>query len=1230
MRVFKRMGFSGIMRLAKRSILWIACPLALFGGQSIVLNPQQSLSVVDPLMPASQSWRIEFQMHNLVPPAAGVYGPKLFYLSGVGVHADIYPDGSINFADLRDSVNQGTPCQVFTNGLSDVLVRFQRDLTLNRVTCELWSFDGTGYNSQVEPISSGVNWTLTGGTIGLGVSADLGFLRVATTILPLGSRPPTTADAGDWSEWKFDGNLKDSSTHAHNGSGPATYIQTPDQVAIPLPKTMGAPFWSNWVSLRAGFPAQLDGTSSYSLADASSSVNFFWQELSGPSRVVWANRTSPSPTLTGLIFGTYTFALKVTDAAGNSATASLKTGAVATDNNGVVVNGNPAVDQIYGPMIAFGKNPWGWMDQRALTATTLRTAAYTTMGLNPPSWSIPQAGTVNYVFNGASDLSGGTGTKLCAPISGYSQMSITVCNAAALDLSVLPTRILVGPPYAAEEEIRICSVSSGGVLNVCYDGRGVAPGATNDSYRAGAQAWVNGTLVRQLKVTGTGTTFTSQVCAASGGVAPFLSGTVAYSAGTVTVAAGLSDAAGIGTAWSAANSVVPGYSIRIQATHGGTPFSFVARINSVNSISDLTMNRVFPADADPGTYSYQIVASDVQLPTLHYARADGSDDQMWWYSNGCESDTQLYLTFSHDVTALNGTVQNGKQYSYGALLGYAGGSGVNFYGEDLAHRALYYRSGWTPALNAANTMSDQWAVSPYTAGGDAGGNPLSLGGGVIGAIAAAAIDNRGSWSNIRGFLKSVSVPAAGVCNTDDTRDWSYQFAWIALGAQFDPDTSTGGFRSQWQTKLASIYSWENSCKQADNSWANSGYKFGQGPAVTVTHGSAAVSGTGYTPSTCYGIATGTISVTNGSATATGSGFVNSNKIVIEGTSGGAPFTGFYRFQFNSANSLTLAALWPGDSGTFTYVIENNDNLTGIGAAVNDMQLQKNWGCTYNSPTSLTLSRPWDGPSETAYISQGILPGYVQQPFMMGIKTNELRWASQVAGVNPSGFAALETQAATWIRSTGYDPVTQGLFYGRVMQACEPVTTPPASVAFDSRTPGCNNGLSPGYVSVARTLVAEGNAALSAYYLANPSAAAKSWGDTAYGSLWGNAPYTASGFYTDTVQGSTQQDSYLSSYKWTGYYFGMGMAHQWPAARLGGVAPAQMRTVYVGFNQAAGASARMIVTAPSGASVTYQCGSVSPCAVQVDDRQGSHWLQIQYLSAGGQILSQADPQLLSSM
>jgi hypothetical protein len=54
--------------------------------------------------------------------------------------------------------------------------------------------------------------------------------------------------------------------------------------------------------------------------------------------------------------------------------------------------------------------------------------------------------------------------------------------------------------------------------------------------------------------------------------------------------------------------------------------------------------------------------------------------------------------------------------------------------------------------------------------------------------------------------------------------------------------------------------------------------------------------------------------------------------------------------------------------------------------------------------------------------------------------------------------------------------------------------------------------------------------------------------------------------------------------------------------------------------------RILVTSPSGTVSTIPCAA-TPCAITVDDRQGSHWYQIQHLSGTGQVLSTAVPVLL---
>jgi hypothetical protein len=1202
-------------------------PVLASAGQSLVLNGSSNVSVVDPVLPSSQSWRIEFQIHNWTPTPAGDYSAMLFDLLGTGSIARLSPGGTLETETL-DQVIEQQPCFVSVNGLTNALVRVQKNAAAMLFTCEAWNYDGTGYSSQIENISQlAPPHPYNGGTIGPGALASLGFLRVSTTLLPLGAKPPTTADGGNWTELKFDGNLRDSSGNNHNASGSGvSYMATPNQVAVANPKTFGAPAWSNWVSLRAGFPAQLDATASYSLADASSAVSCAWQQTDGPSSVIWTNQNTPTPTLDGLIFGTYDFSLQVTDVAGSTSSANLQVGAVATDDNGVVINADPNVEKIFGPMIAWGRNPWGYADERAMTATQLRIAAYNAQGLNPPSWDTALPGTVTYIFNGAG-LAGGPATTLSSAITSASATSISVADASPLDLSSLPARILLGSGLP-REEVRICGASATKgptTLTVCYDGRGQSSPA--DGYRAAAQGWAGGATVGQMKVTGAGTNFLSNICTAG----PGPNGNSVYTAGSVQMTPGSSLVTGSGTNWSSANNVIAGYLVRVSATHGGAPFVFSAYIASAGDAGHLTLARPYPTDADAGAFSYSVIQADFTEITLHYTRpADGSDAQTYFQTSGCESDTAVYLYGGHDIASLDGSLQSSVQYSVMDGYGYTSAFGPNFYGEDLAHRALYYRSGWTPALQAARVFGDNFVNSPQVAGGDAGGIPLLIGGGVIGGFAAAILDtsdpNRPSWDTLRGLARGGAIGRIG-CNEIDTRDSGYLGAWLTLAAEFDPDPVE---QANWQTQLGQLLVRDQNCKGADNSWANGFLWNNGGVPLNMTNGSAVVTGNNISPAMCFGIVSGTMSVVNGSATGMGSGFVPGNKIVITGTMNGLPYTGFFQFSLSTDGTITMAALWPGDSGTTTFVIENNDYLTTIATGNNDPQMARNWACTWNSASQITLNRPWDGPTEGgAYAYSYVLAGFGQQSFMLGVHITAMKFASQVADPAIStGYAALAADAARWIQSTGYDPVTQGLFYGRIMQACEPATVAPAGSTFSARTPGCNYGLNGASTRAARVLTAEASQALRVYYESNPTEEARAWGDRAYGSIWGYPGYTTDGVYSDSnyVRDENSNAS-LGAYKWTGFFFGMGMAHQWPAVRLGGVRPEKKRRVSLEVRQGIAAKTQISVTAPSGKVTIFACGPASSCEVTVDDRQGNHWYRVQYLSAEGKVVCESDPSLI---
>lgn len=121
-----------------------------------------------------------------------------------------------------------------------------------------------------------------------------------------------------------------------------------------------------------------------------------------------------------------------------------------------------------------------------------------------------------------------------------------------------------------------------------------------------------------------------------------------------------------------------------------------------------------------------------------------------------------------------------------------------------------------------------------------------------------------------------------------------------------------------------------------------------------------------------------------------------------------------------------------------------------------------------------------------------------------------------------------------------------------------------------------------------------------------------------------------GPYSDDVYLSNIENDNTWSYKWLGFLFGIGMSHQWPAVRLGGVQPAVPSNPAITFDlgSVAGAvSARITVTQPSSATTAWVC-TTSPCSVTVDQRQGAHWYVIEYLDAGGAVLSRSTPDLLA--
>ena len=1097
---------SNIMRYP---IALLLCTSA-WAGQSLVSTSNYVYSSTFPSRAHTVPTRVEFYIHDWPDSPSPA---NAMIMDSLGLQVSIQNPSILFIYDRYEDLGGAQP-QLYLNNVLLVhaaYVRIQRDVVAGQFEVEVWDNQGRRVYVFTHALGTDLPDTIQGFQCGIpGLSTA--FLRVHSNIVPLNSRPPVTADnTNTLLHWKFDGDLTDASGNGYDGtisSGTAGFGATPYQNVVANIAMVGAPLYSSWRTMRVGHTNQMDCTKSFSQADASANVTCAWSLLSGPS---WSidNAAAQQPNVTPSAFGDYNIQLQVTDTASTQATTSLHIGAVVMDDNGVVIPTDSRVTTIFGPMMAWGWNPWGKYDERAMYATTRRMAMYqdgswnngtpnSAYSLNSLPWNTPHTGTVTYVAAGKSQVNSG-GTTLCAAIPDATTLTITLCGVGDIDFSMLPgqpTRLQLGNPWDTynDEAVRICSIA-GNVLTVCSGGRGVAGDPTTNA----AKAWPNGTRVSQMKVVGAGTSFLSTVCN---------------------------------------------------------------------------------------------VANPDWVLTLHYTRSpaltgslETSDAQLDWPSMGCESDTVMYAFTAHDIPLIDGVTFTGVRYSHTitGLGGFGKSHGPNWYGQDLEHRVLYYRSGLDSALAAARLVSSTWSTSPYIAGGDPGVTPYETGGQILGAITAATLDPIGSgltFADVRGFgslgqeYSDVNTDR-GACNGQyDTRDTGYMYSGLALLALFDTNPTA---KAAWVSTIATNQ-WirTQTCKGADNSWINSAGKVSfAAPALTVTDGSPSVTGTGFTSSLCRGISSGSVVVNNGSSSVSGTGFVPVNSteamIAITGTKGGQPFTGWYVYQYNSPTSITLGVLWPGDSGAGTHITNSDNTLTVIGTNLDDVRLNRNWSCTVNSSTSITLNKPWvkvGGGSEQVYTSTAWLGGRVQQPFMLGgMELKALQW--NALADTSHDWAGLANAAAIYWAST-YDAPTKSTPYAVGNEACgmPPMPIPTASPIFSVRTAGCNYGLS--QVPASRIDTGEGASALAAYYAAVRTTGTKSFVDNLYGALFGDPNYTDPSVYAGDSytggSGSGLSDDELGgagSWKWPGFFFGMGMGHQWPAARLSGGAPVTRLPIFGG-------------------------------------------------------------------
>jgi hypothetical protein len=890
------------------------------------------------------------------------------------------------------------------------------------------------------------------------------------------------------------------------------------------------------------------------------------------------------------------------------------------------------------------------------------------IGQNDWSWTTEGQGTISYPFAGIGfSPSGFAGTTLTANISATAT-GIPIANASVLNngnglaTSALPTWVLISSGYGSQsfEMIRITACTSvatssacvasttAATLTVAYDGRGMSGNVNGSPNPVAAQPWLSGAAVGEFRIQGTGTAFSTDanraMCPAG---VPGPTGQVAYSTGTVTLTASSTTLTGSGTTWT---SAMTGYYVYLTgATHGGTPFTFWRQITAFVSTTQLTMDHAAPSDVDGTAFSY-VLTSPLYLSLEMNAPSDGHVMRLIYNGMGCESDTAMFAVPDHDIPSLDGTMQptgSAIHHSYKILTSAYNGGGFfpEFYGGGcLPELNFYLRSGYTPALSAATTVCQNWPRDPQIGDGYAGGDPLVQGGAAVASMVYMALfPSNGvlAWDNVEAFAGSSTGIFTNYpnCNALDTRETGYVSAWTTLAANWDTNATNAAIYTGY---LGSLLARAQTCRRnaSDgyvgaevNSFANSFDWAPQGP-VTLTNGSTAVTGTGVT-----------VTMTNGRSTFTvASGtLTNQALIYITDTTVSPPYVGVYSYSV-SGSSGQLGGVWPGGTGTFSAqsaggnsygIWTSNQDWPTVSAAqalINNQALERAWSCIYNNSTSLTLNRPWDNTSGSSYyISNYNVGVFGQQPFFYGILTNQARWGTFSANsATASGYAALLPQLGNWFNSYGYDsPNNHGTFYNSVFQACYPNNAPAAGTfAYIHTSGGCDiAGLAAGSASQERVDSVEGGSAMIQFYLANQTPVGRAIVDAFYGAIFAYPPYCAASVAATCADGQYAQPNSMSSYKWPGFYFGMGgfFVNSWPAVR-NGIQPTHKRTEYIGVNLGGAASALITVTAPSGMVSTVSC-STSPCEITVDDRQGSYLYQVQRLSSSGQVLSTSEPVLL---
>lgn len=399
----------------KKLLLVLVLALPLFGGQSLQLTTGDAMSFTPPEeTPWTSLGAFRVEISATINACSSTTS-----LFKIGTYNGFCSSSSTIW--LSTGTDSGSED---ITGKTDVVLRIQRDPSQTlassngvvKAHLELWNADGTGRVYQATSDTGAATFDASSAQSWSVGTSDIEFhwIKMYSTLVEVGTNAPLPDPhgTGDLANWDFEGDATDSGPDGMNFSVSGTGFTTSRTLnPVADPAVDADPYWMQQPSVRAGQEVTLSASRSISHDDVDG-LTCLWTYEGGGSGITaplfTGSTTACETTAVFPLFGEYEdVCLEVTDDSANTGKTCLDVGAVATDDNHIVVMDDDAFAFALGENIQWGQSAWPYLPRQQY-----RMAEQFILNRADPEWQTLGAGTIS-VTNGSATVTG-SGTNFQA------------------------------------------------------------------------------------------------------------------------------------------------------------------------------------------------------------------------------------------------------------------------------------------------------------------------------------------------------------------------------------------------------------------------------------------------------------------------------------------------------------------------------------------------------------------------------------------------------------------------------------------------------------------------------------------------------------------------------------------------------------------------------------------------------------------------------------------------